>query len=102
MLHIHTGRQTDYLNNGTLYAPRYEEAFFFLLAKDASLIGYRGKRSKAASCLQQAVCVRKKKNEEKKKTRNKSRRTRNTPRNPQQPGDRDHLETACDETRPTR
>ena len=31
----------------------------------------------------------------------KSRRT-NTPRNPQQPGDRDHLETACDETRPTR
>ena len=26
----------------------------------------------------------------------------NTLRNPQQPGDRDHLETACDETRPTR
>ena len=37
-----------------------------------------------------------------KKKTPKSRRTRNTPRNPQQPGDRDHLETACDETRPTR
>ena len=47
----------------------------------------------------------KKKNEEKKnekKTRIISRRTQNTPRNPQQPGDRDHLETVCDETRPTR
>ena len=32
----------------------------------------------------------------------KSRRTQNTPRNSQEPGDRDHLETACDETRPTR
>ena len=32
----------------------------------------------------------------------KSRRTQTTPRNPQQPGDRDHLEAACDETRPTR
>ena len=31
-----------------------------------------------------------------------SRRTQNTPRNPQQAGDRDHLETACDETRPKR
>ena len=37
-----------------------------------------------------------------KKERNKSRRTQNTPRSPQQPGDRDHVETACDETRPTR
>ena len=32
----------------------------------------------------------------------KIRPTENTPRKPQQPGDRDHLETACDETRPTR
>ena len=32
----------------------------------------------------------------------KSRPTQNTPRNPQQPGDRDHLEMARDETRPTR
>ena len=32
----------------------------------------------------------------------KSRRTQNTPRNPQQLGDRDHLETARDETRLTR
>ena len=32
----------------------------------------------------------------------KTRPTENTPRNPQQPGDRDHLEAACDETRPTR
>ena len=31
-----------------------------------------------------------------------SRRTQNTPRNPQQPGDCDHLDTARDETRPTR
>ena len=41
----------------------------------------------------------------KKKTetkRTKVRRTQNTVRNPQQPRDRDHLETACDETRPTR
>ena len=39
----------------------------------------------------------------KKKTtkKTKSRRTRNPPRSPQ-PSDRDHLETACDETRPTR
>ena len=32
----------------------------------------------------------------------KSRRTQKTPQNPQQPGDRDQLETTCDETRPTR
>ena len=31
-----------------------------------------------------------------------SRRTRNTPRHPQQPVNRDHHETACEETRPTR
>ena len=42
----------------------------------------------------------KKKNE--KNNHSKNRRTQNTPRNSQQPGDRDHLETACDETRPTR
>ena len=35
------------------------------------------------------------------KTR-KFRSTENTPRKPQQPGDHDRLETACDETRPTR
>ena len=34
--------------------------------------------------------------------REKIRPTENTPRKPQQPGDRDHLETVCDETRPTR
>ena len=44
--------------------------------------------------------VRSKKKNEKKNT--KSRRTLDTPRHPQHPGDRDHLETACDETRPTR
>ena len=37
-----------------------------------------------------------------KKTEKQSRLTENTPRKPQQPGDRDQLETACDETRPTR
>ena len=49
--------------------------------------------------MQQAVCVRRKKN--RKKTRISS-RTRSTQRNPPQPVDRDHLETACDETRPER
>ena len=39
---------------------------------------------------------------QRKKTKKKSRRTQNTPRNPQQSSDRDHLEAACDETRPTR
>ena len=32
----------------------------------------------------------------------KIRPTENTPRKPEQPGDRDHLEAACDETPPTR
>ena len=32
----------------------------------------------------------------------KIRPTQNTPRNPQQPGDRDYLETARDKPRPTR
>ena len=32
----------------------------------------------------------------------KIRPAQNTPRNPQQPVDREHLEMACDETRPTR
>ena len=36
------------------------------------------------------------------KKKKKSRRTLNTPRNPQQPGDQDHLETTRDKTRPTR
>ena len=41
--------------------------------------------------------------QKKNETKNtKFRRTRNTARNPQQPGDRDHLETVRDETRPTR
>ena len=43
--------------------------------------------------MQQAVCVRRKKKSENKK-HEKLRPTRNTQRNPQQPGDRDHLETA--------
>ena len=38
----------------------------------------------------------------KKKKRKKSGRAQNTPRNAQQPGDRDHLETAWGEARPTR
>ena len=44
--------------------------------------------------MQQAVRVRRKKTETKHK---KIRPIKNTPRNPQQPGDRDHLETACNE-----
>ena len=43
--------------------------------------------------MQQAECVRRKKTNKKKK----SRRTPNTPRNSQQTGDRDHLETTCDD-----
>ena len=42
----------------------------------------------------------KEKNEQ--KNGKKSRPLENTPQNPHQPSDRDHLETACDETRPTR
>ena len=38
----------------------------------------------------------------KKKKTKKSRPTENTPRNPQQPGERHQLETARDETLPTR
>ena len=52
-----------------------------------------------ASYWQQAVCVLQRKTNRQKA---KSRRTQNPPRNPQQPGDRDHLETAPDEARPTR
>ena len=37
-----------------------------------------------------------------KKKHEEIRLTHHTPRNPQQPGDRDHLETTRDETRPTR
>ena len=45
----------------------------------------------------------KKKKRTKKKVKSmKKSAASNTPRNPQQPGDRDHLETALDETRPTR
>ena len=53
----------------------------------------------AAAYLQQAVRVQKKKS--KKKNTKKSRRTQNEPLNPQQPGDRDLLEMACDEARLT-
>ena len=46
--------------------------------------------------------VRSKKKKIGKKKHGKIRPTQNTPRNPQQPGDRDYLETAREETRPTR
>ena len=36
------------------------------------------------------------------KKHEKIRPTQNTPRNPQQPGNRDQIAMACDETRPTR
>ena len=48
--------------------------------------------------MQQAVCEEKKNGNKK---HEKTRPTQNTPRNPQQPGDRDRLEAARDETRPT-
>ena len=46
--------------------------------------------------------VRSKKEKRKTKTRNPTTQKIHHEINPQQPGDRDHLETACDETRPTR
>ena len=51
-------------------------------------------RQEAASYLQQAVCVRGKKLG--KKNKKKIRPIQNIPRKPQQPGDRDHLETASE------
>ena len=45
--------------------------------------------------------TKKKKNEKKNEKTKKIAPPQNTPRNSQQPGDRDHFETACDETRPT-
>ena len=44
----------------------------------------------------------KKKKQLKKTKHEKIHPTQNTPRYPQQPGDRDHLETTRDETRPAR
>ena len=47
--------------------------------------------------------VRSKKKKIKKKTRNPTNHEKtHNEINPQQPGNRDHLETACDETRPKR
>ena len=46
--------------------------------------------------------VRSKKKKSRKKNPGKIRPTQNAPRKLQQPGDYDRLETACDETRPTR
>ena len=56
-----------------------------------------------ATCIYiPCVCVRREKNR-KKKYGKKIRLTHpNTPRNSQQPGDRVQLETACEDTRPTR
>ena len=50
--------------------------------------------------MQQAACVQRKYNEPSSR-RNPTQKAHHEI-NPQQPGDRDHLETACDETRPTR
>ena len=51
--------------------------------------------------MQKAVCVRRKTKSQKKSTKQNV-PAQDTPRYPQQPGDRDHLETARDETGPTR
>ena len=48
------------------------------------------------------LCAFEEKKNRKEKHTQKIRPTLNTPRSPQQPGDREHLETACGETRPTR
>ena len=47
-------------------------------------------------------CAFEEKNNRRKTHGKNVRPTQNTPRNPQQPGDRVQLETACEETRPTR
>ena len=55
-----------------------------------------------ASYLQQAVRVRRKENEQEEHEIPQNTKKTHHEIYPQQPGDRDHLETACDETRPTR
>ena len=52
--------------------------------------------------MQQAVCVRRKENEHKRHEIPPNTEKTHHGNYPQKPGDRDHLETACDETRPTR
>ena len=47
-------------------------------------------------------CAFEEKKKPKKKKHEKIRPTENTPRKPRQPGDHDRLETACDQTHPTR
>ena len=105
--HTHTHIPTEKLNNGTLYAPRYKEAFWPTGKKQplslrslglASLLVERLIRKGVTSYLQQAVYVQTKTKSEK----NKVRPTRNTSRNSPQPGDRDHFEAACEKTCPSR
>ena len=54
-------------------------------------------RQEVASYVQQAVCVRRKENEQKKHEIPPNTNKTHYGTNPQQPGDRDHLETACDD-----
>ena len=97
-------------NNGTLYAPRYEEAFWPIGKKRhrslrslglASLLVERYMRQ---GCLVLAVGRVRSKQSKTKKTNEIPPDTKKTHHEiyPQQPGDRDHLETAYSETRPTR
>ena len=99
------------INNGTLYAPRYGEAFLPKGKKRprslrslglASLLVERYMRQGTARTCSRPCAF-----EEKKTNKKKHEMPLNTKKthhgiNPQQPGNRDHLETACDETRPTR
>ena len=106
--HTQIDGQTDSTNNGTLYAPRNEDTFLPYTQKRprslrslslaSLLVAKRNEARPLHTCSR--PCAFQEKNHEKRNT--KSRGTHNTPRNPHQPDDRDHLETACSETRPTR
>ena len=74
---------------------------FCLKAKNGLITSIYANEARGGLILTVAGRVRSKKKNRKKK-RKKIRPTQNTPRNPQQPGDRVQFETACEETHPTR
>ena len=88
-------------NNGTRYAPRYEEAFL-PKAKNGLITSREVNEARLPRTCSRPCAF-----EEKKTKKKKHEIPLNTKKThheiyPQQPGDRDDLETACDETRPTR
>ena len=109
MLHIHsdrqTDRQTDKFNNATLNAPPNEEAFLSYKQEKAlvaCLIPNRAVNEARRPHTCSRPCAFEKTLTKTKPPPTRSRRTKNTPRNPQHPGDRIRLQTACNDTRSTR